>query len=73
MSGPFALRAAPWALMAFVAVSVVMARTEPLQSLGFAALIAAVERAGYEARDADEPAAGPGAHGSAAISLRNRV
>lgn len=40
MSGPFSLRAAPWALMAFVAVSVVMARTEPLQSLGFAALIA---------------------------------
>ncbi len=40
MSGPFSLRAAPWALMAFVAVTVVMARTEPLQSLGFAALIA---------------------------------
>jgi len=41
MSGPFGLRAAPWALMAFVAISVVMARTEPLQSLGFAAVVAA--------------------------------
>ncbi len=42
MSGPFAFRAAPWALMAFLAVTVVMAREEPLQSLGFCALVAAV-------------------------------
>jgi len=41
MSGPFALRAAPWASMAFVAVTVMMAREEPLQSLGFSALVAA--------------------------------
>lgn len=41
MSGPFAFRAAPWALMAFLAVTVVMARQEPLQSLGFCALVAA--------------------------------
>lgn len=41
MSGPFAFRAAPWALMAFLAVTVVMAREEPLQSLGFSALVAA--------------------------------
>lgn len=42
MSGPFSFRAAPWALMAFVAITVVMARQEPLQSLGFSALVAAV-------------------------------
>ena len=41
MSGPFSFRAAPWALMAFVAVTVMTARDEPLQSLGFAALVAA--------------------------------
>lgn len=41
MSGPFAFRAAPWALMAFLAVTVIMARDEPLQSLGFSALVAA--------------------------------
>lgn len=41
MSGPFAFRAAPWALMAFLVVTVVMARQDPLQSLGFSALIAA--------------------------------
>ncbi|MBS1167213.1 MAG: hypothetical protein H6R00_3238 [Proteobacteria bacterium] len=41
MSGPFAFRAAPWALMAFIAVTVMMAREEPLQSLGFSALVAA--------------------------------
>lgn len=41
MSGPFAFRAAPWALMAFLAVTVVMAREEPLQSIGFCALVAA--------------------------------
>lgn len=41
MSGPFAFRAAPWALMAFLAATVVMAREEPLQSLGFCALVAA--------------------------------
>lgn len=40
MSGPFDLRAAPWALLAFTAVSVIMARSEPLQSLGFAAVVA---------------------------------
>ena len=40
MSGPFAFRAAPWALMAFLAVTVVTARDEPLQSLGFSALVA---------------------------------
>ncbi|MBS1182195.1 MAG: hypothetical protein H6Q99_2075 [Proteobacteria bacterium] len=42
MSGPFAFRAAPWALMAFVAISVIMAREEPLQSLSFSVLVAAV-------------------------------
>lgn len=41
MSGPFGFRAAPWALMAFLAVTVMMAREEPLQSLGFSALVAA--------------------------------
>jgi len=41
MSGPFAFRAAPWALMAFLAVTVVMAGGEPLESLGFSALVAA--------------------------------
>lgn len=41
MSGPFAFRAAPWALLAFVAITVIMAREEPLQSLGFSALVAA--------------------------------
>ncbi len=41
MSGPFAFRAAPWALMAFLAVTVMMARSEPLQSLGFSILVAA--------------------------------
>lgn len=41
MSGPFAFRAAPWALMVFLVVTVVMARQDPLQSLGFSALIAA--------------------------------
>ena len=56
MSGPFSLRAAPWALMAFVAVSVVMARTEPLQSLGFAALIAQT-RAGLTGTHPDWSAA----------------
>ena len=40
MSGPFSFRAAPWALMAFLAVTVIMARDEPLQSLGFSALVA---------------------------------
>ncbi|WP_051228516.1 phosphatidate cytidylyltransferase [Pleomorphomonas oryzae] len=40
MSGPFTFRAAPWALMAFLAVTVMMAREEPLQSLGFSALVA---------------------------------
>ncbi|WP_370675259.1 phosphatidate cytidylyltransferase [Pleomorphomonas sp. PLEO] len=41
MSGPFAFRAAPWALMAFLAVTVMMAREQPLQSLAFSALVAA--------------------------------
>lgn len=41
MSGPFAFRAAPWALMAFLAVTVAMAGDEPLESLGFSALVAA--------------------------------
>lgn len=41
MSGPFGFRAAPWALMAFLVVTVIMAREEPLQSLGFSALVAA--------------------------------
>lgn len=41
MSGPFSFRAAPWALMAFVAITVMTARDEPLQSLGFTALVAA--------------------------------
>ncbi len=41
MSGPFSFRAAPWALMAFVAVTVMTGRDEPLQSLGFTALVAA--------------------------------
>jgi len=40
MSGPFSFRAAPWALMAFLAVTVVMAQTEPLHSFGFSVLIA---------------------------------
>lgn len=40
MSGPFSFRAAPWALMAFLAVTVVMAQTEPLHSVGFSVLIA---------------------------------
>lgn len=40
MSGPFSFRAAPWALVAFLAVTVVMAQTEPLHSLGFSVLIA---------------------------------
>ncbi|MCM5559023.1 phosphatidate cytidylyltransferase [Pleomorphomonas sp. JP5] len=41
MSGPFSFRAAPWALMAFVAVTVMTGREEPLQSLGFTVLVAA--------------------------------
>ncbi|PKR87634.1 phosphatidate cytidylyltransferase [Pleomorphomonas diazotrophica] len=41
MSGPFSFRAAPWALMAFVAVTAMTARDEPLQSLGFTVLVAA--------------------------------
>lgn len=41
MSGPFSFRAAPWALMAFVAITAMTARDEPLQSLGFTVLVAA--------------------------------